>query len=57
MMVFCNTNISHVVIIPGGNSGIHKLLVSSKDMENVPLGSWKKFHINFTSDIFSIKTL
>ena len=60
MMVFWNTNISHVAIIPWGNSGIHKLIVStgSKDMENVPLWSCKKFHyINFTSDIFSSKTL
>lgn len=57
MMVFCNINISYVVIIFGGNSGIYKLFVSSKDMENVFFGFWKKFYINFISDIFFIKIL
>lgn len=57
MMVFCNINISYVVIIFGGNSGIYELFVSSKDMENVFFGFWKKFYINFISDIFFIKIL
>ena len=47
----CSLRVKHDI------SEVIDILLTSEDMENVPPESWMWFRMNFTSGVFSSKTL